>query len=182
MRIGVAGLAGTVLLTISACGGGGTDASDEVADDSTLATQTSSPSPTTIATSEVPVTIPDGTYSRVVVRADAIAAGFDPALVDKFLGADGELPIALKVAGDRWTLFVTDDADFAEPGDGGSSSYDAEGRWVQISESQGCPGCVGVLEWSLSDGVLSLTLVPGEGQIYDDADRLMFTGDYEQGP
>ena len=79
----------------------------------------------------VPSTIPDGTYSRVVVREDAIAAGFDPELVDKHLEADGKLPMAIKVAGDRWTHFVTTDSGIAEIGDAGTASYDDEviGSW-----------------------------------------------------
>ena len=90
---------------------------------------------------------PDGTYSRVVVREDAIAAGFDPELVDKYLEADGELPMAYKVAGDRWTHFVTNDSGIAETGDIGTASYDDEGHWVTVGEARGArvrPG-VGVV-------------------------------------
>ena len=119
----------------------------------------------------------------MVVREDAIAAGFDPELVDEFLGADGELPIAFKVAGDRWTHFVTNDAGIAEPGDVGTSSYDDEGHWVTVSASQGCPGCVQVLAWSLVDSSLTLTLVSVDGQrSYDEDERLVVEGVYEQAP
>ena len=99
-----------------------------------------------------------------MIREDATAAGFDPKLLDEILGADGELPIAVKVAADRWTHFVTNDAGIAEPGDAGTASYDDEGHWVTVSESAGCPACVQVFEWSLVDGSLTLRLVPVEGQ------------------
>ena len=91
------------------------------------------------ATSGASATIPDGTYSRVVVREDAIAAGFDPELVDKYLEADGELPMAIKVAGDRWTHFVTTDSGIAEIGDARTASYDDDGHWVTVSESEELP-------------------------------------------
>ena len=57
MRNGVVGLAGSLLLAISACGGDGTDATDATAVDSTLPATTLAP-PTA---SGVQATIPDGT-------------------------------------------------------------------------------------------------------------------------
>ncbi len=182
MRNGIAVLAGMVLMALSACGGEGTDTSVDAAAASTLSPTTAA-SWTSASTSGALATIPDGTYSRVVVREDAIAAGFDPELVDDFLGADGELPITYKVAGHRFTHFVTNDAGIAEPGDIGTASYDDEGRWVTVSESVGCPGCVQVLAWSLVDGSLTLSLVSVDGQRpYPDDERLVVEGVYEEGP
>ena len=133
--------------------------------------------------SGVPATIPDGTYSRVLVREDAIAAGFDPALVDKHLEADGELPMAIKVAGNRWTHFVTTDSGIAEIGDAGTASYDDDGHWVLVNPS----GRVLSYEWSLTDGSLTLMIVsssaPGEpDRPPDDDERLITEGIWEEGP
>jgi hypothetical protein len=183
MRKGVVVMTGALLLTISACGGGGTDAADDAATDSTLPTPTSPVPPTTAATTGASVTIPDGTYSRVVIREEAIAAGFDPELVDKFLEADGKLPMTIKVAGDRWTHFVTNDAGIPEIGDAGTASYDDDGHWVLVNPS----GRVLSYEWSLTDGSLTLTIIsssaPGEAdRPPDDEERLITEGVYEQGP
>ena len=181
MRNGVVVLAGTMLLMITACGGDGTSGTDEAAAASTLSPTTSA-SPTTAAPPEASEAIPDGTYSRVVIGEEAVAAGFDPEVVETVIGADGELPIVLKVAGDRWSLFVTNDSGIAELGDLGTASYDGDGRWVIVSESVGAPGVVEVLDWTMSDGMLSLAYAPVEGHIVGDPGLIIMEGSFEQGP
>jgi hypothetical protein len=100
--------------------------------------------------------IPDGTYSRTATREDGEALGMEPALLDAVLGADGELPIEFEIEGDQWRHYVTNDAGIRELGDLGTSSYDKDGRWVTVSESTGCPGCVSTFEWTDDKGTLTL--------------------------
>jgi hypothetical protein len=181
MRNSVVVLAATVLLAVSACGGGGTEAAKQAATDSTVTAPTIASVPSTTATSATSVTIPDGVYSRVIARADALAAGFDPALVDKELGADGRLPLDIKILGGQYTVFEFNDAGVSDVGDLGTSSYDSEGHWVIISKSSGCTGCIDVTGWSLVNGVLTLTLVNQQGSS-EDLERLIVQGSWEKAP
>jgi TRAP-type C4-dicarboxylate transport system substrate-binding protein len=124
-------------------------------------------------------TIPPGMYSRVILREEAIAEGFDPDLVGAMLGPDGELPMAIEITADGWIHHVTNDAGFSEIGDLGTYSYDEDGRWVMTSESTGCPGCVAVLDWTLTSGILSVNFAPGGGP--DDPlseEQLIIAGDW----
>jgi hypothetical protein len=112
------------------------------------------PSAGSVAAGDV---IPDGTYSRTATRADGEALGLEPALLDSVFSADGELPIEFEIEGDKWRHYVTNDAGIRELGDLGTSSYDEDGRWVTVSESTGCPGCVGILEWTYDNDTLTLS-------------------------
>ena len=58
MRNGVVGLAGTLLLAMSACAGDGTDATDAAAAESTLPSRTTPASPTAVAARGASATIP----------------------------------------------------------------------------------------------------------------------------
>jgi TRAP-type C4-dicarboxylate transport system substrate-binding protein len=124
-------------------------------------------------------TIPPGTYSRVILRDEAIAEGFDPELVDAMLGPDGELPEAIEITTDGWVHHVTNDAGFSEVGDLGTYSYDEDGRLVLTSESTGCPGCVAVVDWTLANGILTLKFgdVDGPEDPYDEG-HLLYVGDW----
>jgi hypothetical protein len=111
------------------------------------------PPATSVPANEV---IPDGTYSRTATREDGEALGLEPALFDAVFGADGELPIEFEIEGDQWRHITTNDAGIREVGDRGTSSYDEDGRWVTVSESIGCPRCVGIFEWTYDSGTLTL--------------------------
>lgn len=125
-------------------------------------------------------TIPNGTYTRVATHANGDALGLDPQLVNEILGADGELPVSIEIEDDRWTLYVTNDAGVSEQGDLGASTYDNRGRWVTVSESSGCRGCVIAFDWTYAEGTLSLTLSPVEGREYPDGERFVTEGIYER--
>ena len=160
----IAVLAGMVLMAISACGGDGTDASDDAAAARRSAPATAA-SRTSASTSGVVGDDPEmaptrGSWS---VRTPS-RPGSTRSWSTSFSGLTVSCRSTYKVAGDRFTHFVTNDAGIAEPGDIGTASYDDEGRWVTVSESVGCPGCVQVLAWSLVDGSLTLTLVSVDGQ------------------
>jgi hypothetical protein len=68
------------------------------------------------------------------------------------------------------------------PGDGGTLSYDDQGRAVFTSESEGCPGCVGVWVWRVEGGVLRLRLAKAESHdiIGNPVARLVNEGDFRQ--
>lgn len=129
-------------------------------------------------------TIPSGTYTRTITRADAEALGVDAGFIDEVIGPDDELAIAFEFTDDgRWThLGDFTVAGVLEAGDFGTYTYDDEGRLVTTSESDGCRGCVGVIEWSLADGVLTIELVPYEGfpGPYPPDAMLMTNGEYVQ--
>lgn len=110
-----------VVMGCSAPGGSATKENDPV----TKAPMTSgSPLP-----SEQPAArIPDGTWSRVATPKEAQERKLDMKTGAPMFGADGKLPIDLKIVGDRWTSFVTDDSGVTEPGDLGSSTCDGEGH------------------------------------------------------
>jgi TRAP-type C4-dicarboxylate transport system substrate-binding protein len=136
-------------------------------------------SPSTTEASSSAETIPPGTYSRVILRDEAIAEGFDPELVDAMLGPDGELPEAIEITPDGWLHHVTNDAGFSEVGDLGTYTYDEDGLLVLTSESTGCPGCVVVVDWTLTNGILALKFgdVDGPEDPYDEG-HLLYVGDW----
>jgi hypothetical protein len=122
--------------------------------------------------------IPDGTYVKVATEADATARGLDPAIVGPMLGDDGELVVVLEIEDGRWMQYDELADGTRELGDLGTSTYDAEGRWVTVSESGGCRGCESVVDWSFEDGVLSLAFAAGEDEPIPDDARLIVEGDY----
>jgi hypothetical protein len=136
---------------------------------------------TAVAGSVVP-TIPDATYTRVATRESALAAGLDPGVVDDILGPDGELTIVYRFDNGRWAASGNfNGGDAVEVGDGGTYAFDDSGRLVTTSQSGGCHGCVGVIEWTLADRVLTMKLVPFDGQPrpYQDDEILMTDGEYQ---
>jgi TRAP-type transport system periplasmic protein len=140
--------------------------------------------PTSEVAATPSATIPSGTYRRTVNRADAEALGIDESFIATEIGPDNELDVAFVFADDgRWTQL----ADYSgtgvlESGDFGTYTYDDAGRLVTTSNNTGCRGCVGVFEWTFADGVLTLALVPHEGQErpYDPIEILMTDGEYVQ--
>ena len=126
-------------------------------------------------------TIPIGSYRRTATREDAVADGLDPGVVDEILGADGELTIVWRFDDGSWTESANDaGGDVFEVGDGGTYTYDEDGHLVTTSQSGGCRGCVGAMDWALTDDVLTMTLVPFEGHPgpYHDDEMLITNGDY----
>ncbi len=127
-------------------------------------------------------TIPNGSYTRTITRAHAEALGVDPAFIEAEIG-DDELTLVYEFEDGRWTQSANSaGGDVFDVGDLGTYTYDDEGRLVTTSQSGGCRGCVGVIEWTFEDGVLAMTLVPVEGQSqpYDPVEILMTNGEYQQ--
>jgi TRAP-type C4-dicarboxylate transport system substrate-binding protein len=114
-------------------------------------------------------TIPPGMYSRVILREEAIAEGFDPELVGAMLGPDGELPVAIEITEDGWVHHVTNDAGFREVGDLGTYAYDDEGNWVASNA-----GGSQTYSWSLEGDALTLTAIP---PVAEDT-KLVTTGEF----
>jgi hypothetical protein len=138
---------------------------------------TSSSAPGTRA--EAGPRIPDGSWSKVATAAEARRRGLDAPVVREMLGSDGRLPITLRIAGDRWTVLVTEDDGVPVGGDEGSLSYDGRGRLVTVSESEGCPGCVGKYDWTLDGDELTMTFAPGSTSTEDD-ERLVTEGTFRR--
>ena len=127
-------------------------------------------------------TIPTGRYERTVTLAEAEALGADPGFIDAAIGSDGELDTTYEFDSGTWLaqLDENDDGVFTH-GDHGTIEYDDDGQLVTTSESTGCRGCVGVIDWSFADGTLTLDLVPYDGQPrpYDPIEILLTSGAYE---
>lgn len=138
------------------------------------------PSPSPSATAYTGPRIPDGSWSKVATAAEARRRGLDAPVVQRMLGADGKLPVTLRIAGDRWTVLVTEeDGGIPTPGDSGSLSYDRQGRLVTVSESPGCPGCIGKFAWTLTGDALELAFTPGSTSTKDD-ERLVTEGTFHR--
>jgi hypothetical protein len=124
--------------------------------------------------------IPDGTYTRVATLVDGEALGLGPEFVEAIAGPDGELPMSIEIDGDRWTIWTTDDTGSVQ-GEGGTASYDGNGRWVTVIEnSDRCPECVRAFDWTYDDGTLTLTLSPILARDYDDLERFVTQGTYHR--
>ncbi len=123
-------------------------------------------------------TIPIGTYERTITTADG--SDLDPTIVADILGPSGEKLTELEIAADAWTLYeVTDDGE-RSVADLGTYHYDSDGRWITVSTSGGCSGCVIGFDWTLDGDQLTLTLAEvADHSIYDDGVRLMTEGGYQ---
>jgi hypothetical protein len=132
--------------------GAGSDATSSTTT-SSGASATDTPSPAWTG-----AVIPDGTYTKTRTTADAKRLGIPMDRATKILGDDGEFHTELKIAGDAWAEFGDDDGPMTL-GDEGTATYDAQGHWVNTSNSIGCPGCVQTFKWSLNGERLTLTMI-----------------------
>jgi hypothetical protein len=138
------------------------------------------PSPSESATAYAGPRIPDGSWSKVATAAEARRRGLDAPVVQRLLGADGKLPVTLRIAGDRFAILVTEeDGGVPVPGDSGSLSYDGRGRLVTVSESPGCPGCIGVYTWTVDGDALTMAFARGSTSTKDD-ERLVTEGTFHR--
>jgi hypothetical protein len=170
------------LTVTAACSAGGSAASSGE-DARTPAAETSTGASTGAAPAHDGPRIPDGSWSTVHTIADARRQGLSPKDVREVFGEDGRFRVTLKIAGSTWVELGDDDEDgVMVPGDGGALSYDDQGRAVLVSRSQGCPGCVGVLVWSLKGDVLSLRLAEADSPDIagNPVDRLVNEGDFRR--
>jgi hypothetical protein len=162
-------------LALAGCSGGDDNATPSAAPEApTTGTATSDdPGPEASGAGR----IPDGAYSKAATEADADAAGLSEELREESLGSDGQMPTTIEFDGDRWTIYVTNDAGIAEVGDLGALEYDGQGRLVTTSESTGCPGCVWVADWSLEGETLELELT---GEAVDPVEAFVINGVYSR--
>ncbi len=122
-------------------------------------------------------TIPEGTYQRTITTADG--ADLDPSIVAELLGPSGEKDTEFVIESDAWTLYEVFGDGEREVLDLGTYSYDSGGRWITVSTSGGCSGCIGGYDWTIDGDQLTLTLADVDNHSpYDDAVRLMTEGDY----
>lgn len=120
--------------------------------------------------------IPDGTWSREVTTAEISRRGLriSPDVITANYLDDGSVRLVLKTQGSRWSILVEDDKGAFEVGDQGGTSYDAQGRWVQASDSTGDSILLG---WAVSGDTLT-TSVPTTtpGRRPTDDERLFVEG------
>lgn len=158
--------AGCAVVLVAGCGGSGE------ADDPGAESSTESPTSAGATASDFPV----GTYVATATREQALAKGFDDALIAELYGPDGSVIIKLKFLDGRWTQFVNDEGQPPEPGDLGTYRS-VDGLLEMTSESQGCPGCVGLVDWVLDADTLSVRFAE-DG--HPDDERLMVEHDYRR--
>ena len=124
--------------------------------------------------------IPDGTWTRDVTTAEITKRGLHigPDVITANYLDDGSVRLVLKTQGTRWSILVQDNAGAFEVGDQGSTRYDAEGRWVQESDSTG--GSI-LLGWAVSDDTLTTSIpTSGDGPQPSDDERLFVEGPWRR--
>lgn len=122
--------------------------------------------------------VPDGSWSRVATLAQAERRGLERAVVLPHLGPDRRMPVAFVVDGNTWTVLITEDDGVTLVGDVGTLTYDGQGRLLTTSQSEGCPGCEGLLEWKLTGDALRMWFATG-APAADDA-RLVHEGTFRR--
>lgn len=158
-----------VLTCSSAC------VADDPAPVAPVSQSVSSPPLTPTPVLNEPQPIPDGTYSTTATRERAEAAGFDKTVIDQAYGPDGTLEIVLRLQNGLWTQLATYDGVALEPGDEGSYEFEAD-KMVLTSTSAGCPGCVGVVDFTFDGQRLALQFADPEK--HDPVERLMTEHSY----
>lgn len=153
---------------LTGCGDSGDDDTGGTAEP-TPAASTADPSTSPSEVAYDGLSIPQGLWARHLTPAQAhetaeqlgVAYGVIEEAVGPF--AD-ELILSYKIGDGVWAQYQAIDAGEPELGDWGTFTYDGDGNWSTVSNSTGCPGCVGVLEWSVDSDVLSLTYLPGHDE------------------
>jgi hypothetical protein len=154
------GTALAVGLLLSACSGAGSDA--ERAAGESPAAPSPSRSDGLADTAPDGSAIPDGTWAMTKTTADARRLGIPKRLDVELFGKDGKSRLALRIEGSEWAHFVEDKDDTMALGDQGTGGYDEDGNWVTTSHSEGCPGCVATLEWSVEGDSLTVAFLDVE--------------------
>jgi hypothetical protein len=170
-----------IVLVLGACGGDDDMASTTEASGGSGAASTAAPTTEGAAgpgAAGDAAALPQGTFERVVGRDEAVAAGFDAALVDEILGADGTTTFTFKMEGDRWVQFQTDGAEVM-PGDGGNQHIDDDGHLVQVSDGANSLGATFVLDWSIDGDTLTMTCLSGCTRSEDEGANLVVEGTWQ---
>lgn len=99
-------------------------------------------------------TIPEGSYAKTVSREQALAAG----VPSTDFGDATELRITYRFKDGRWLQLANYGGGPDTVGDRGTYVYDGQGRLLITSDSSGCDGCRGVVEWSMDGDVLTMEI------------------------
>jgi hypothetical protein len=178
LLISAALLAGCSGATGASAGGAG--ASPRSGAQTASPTTAPSQSPSSSTPASAVAGIPDGAWVREITKGEIARRGLH--LSPKEMTAnyldDGKVQLVLKTLGKRWSILVQDDAGAYEVGDLGSTSYDAQGRWVQSSDAT---GSALLLVWKL-DGKSLITsgLASPDGQPIDDGTHLVTEGTWHR--
>ena len=157
-------------LLLAGCTSGGVSAPTQPPADET---------PSTVAVDAAgprPDAIPEGTWRIVRTRDAANAAGLSPQEITGAIGEGTGATFSLTLAAGRYSTFVAPQRRGPEVGDQGTYVYREGGALVTTSESQGCPGCVLPITWSIEGDTLSLTLKQEGGVTTDAAERFVIDG------
>jgi hypothetical protein len=119
------------------------------------------PTTSSTATADPGPRIPASTWTKVLTRVEAEAAGVPEAKIVEQVGDDDEAPLTLQFNADRWSISVTNDQGTVELGDYGTLTYAGPDRVTTTSDSPGCPGCQAELTWAIDDDQLVLDLATG---------------------
>jgi len=169
-------LAATVVLFLLAgCASGQatTGAADQEPTQPASSPAVTEPGPTGAA-SDGP-TIPNSSWSKELTATQGRRAGMQHADIRLQFGQDGRLPLTFQFLDGTWSIVVTNDSGVDEMGDLGTLEYDDRGRMLMTSNSEGCPGCVSTMAWTIRRDRLRLESVgalPGG----DPMERLIMGG------
>jgi hypothetical protein len=167
-------LAASIAL-VAGCAG---TAGSEAADSGRTSTADASAAPGATESAWRGDTIPEGTYAKTATLADARRLGLPKDKIAEVLGPDGEFNALLKIVDDNWAQFGDESGDMAI-GDGGASTYDADGHWLATSGEGSGP--VQTFEWTLNGNQLTLTMLDNT-EVGSPADllvaRLVMEGTY----
>jgi hypothetical protein len=163
------GIVVAMSLALTACGG------DEATEPSATAGTGAAATGAEGSTDES--AFPEGTFEHTATVEEAVSNGFTEQESKEAFGPDGELPITFVFEDGTWQHIVVLDDGTSEVGDNGT--YTVEGdELVTISESDGCPGCVGTYRWTWDGQTLGLVLLGGSAGEEDEHDVRLHT-EYE---
>jgi hypothetical protein len=112
-------------------------------------------------TSLRPEGIGDATYERTLSRPDAIAAGFDPVVIDEIIGGRDVVQFIVRFDGARYSQYQRNDDGPADLGDRGRRYADDDGHVVLVSDNSAVSAGATVLDWTVKGDELTLTCVAG---------------------
>jgi hypothetical protein len=113
-------------------------------------------------------------WERETTEDQARDLGLSQRTISRYVGADGVLPLGMKLDQQTYAIYVIDDAGEPRTYDLGSYSYDDEGRLVLTTSSTGCADCATTLGWQQDGDRLMIDEVSGPGT--SPLDRLVWHG------
>lgn len=113
-------------------------------------------------------------WERETTEDQARDLGLSQRTISRYVGADGVLPLGMKLQQQTYAIYVVDDAGRPRTYDLGSYSYDDEGRLVLTTSSTACADCATTLDWQQEGDRLIIDEVSGRGTTA--LDRLVWHG------